>query len=536
MADKNGNPSMQDDSTATAPVPVIGYIRVSMMHEEAISPDLQRTAIEDWARRRGRKVIDWAEDLDKTGRDFQRKIMKQIERIEAREAREIAVWKYSRFGRNRHGCAVNLARIEAAGGRLQSATEEVDAKTAVGKLTRGMLMEIAAFESDRAGEQWGEARAHRLAAGLHDVGRAKFGYTRLGRIPDPERPGRTRRDLEDRQGERYVPDPVTGPVLNGIYLAYTAGQTFNGIARQLNLAGTFNTYGRRWSWDTVRDVLDSGFGAGRLRVHDPACDECASPSRCRSKIYLPGAHEPVITEPQWQAYVTRREQVAATPPRARAAVYRLTGLVRCGHCGSKMSVLKPDRRNKAPRLRCSRWTRFHDCRGGGRKIPYPVALDAVMYWLRAERISLGGDGRAELGVAASRTQAAIGQLSASLAKVDRKLARFASEQLLDDDVPDEVWEQTKTALLAQRAPIAAELAAARQRAEVEPADVLPAVSSLLEGWDVLPVPRIREMLAALIHCVVVWRADEDGQKIHRARVFPAWEPVWAGPGSDGIPG
>ncbi|MFI6737283.1 hypothetical protein ACIBI9_30535 [Nonomuraea sp. NPDC050451] len=55
------------------------------------------------------------------------------------------------------GNQLNLARLEAAGGELVSATEEADATTAGGTFTRGMLMELAAFESDRSGEQWAEA-------------------------------------------------------------------------------------------------------------------------------------------------------------------------------------------------------------------------------------------------------------------------------------------------------------------------------------------------------------------------------------------
>jgi site-specific DNA recombinase len=528
-----------DDSTTTGLVPAIGYIRVSMMHEEAISPELQRTAIEDWARRRGRKVIGWVTELDKTGRNFQRDIMKVIGRIEAGEAREIAVWKYSRFGRSRHGCAVNLARIEAAGGRLQSATEEVDAKTAVGKLTRGMLMEIAAFESDRAGEQWGEARSHRVAAGLQGTGRAKFGYVRLGRIPDPERPGRTRRDLSDRLGERYEPEAMTGPVLREMYLTHTAGEEgwqFAAIAQWLNLAQVFNTYGRPWSWDTVRDVLDSGFGAGYLRVHDPACDECGSPSRCLNKVYLPGAHKPVIEEWEWQAYTARRALVASWPPRARSAVYSLTGLVVCGHCGSKMGVLKADgKRNKQHRLRCSRWTRLHDCASGGRKVPYPVAEKAVRDWLTAEGLARE-TGPEAIAAAATAARASAGQLAQELAKIDRAMARALQRELLEDDVGAETWAQAKAGLLAGRAPVAAALEAARKRAGTDPQEMVTVVRGALEVWDLWRPDRLRDALATVISAVVVWREDDDDGPAYRARVFPVWEPPWGGPGSAGIPG
>src|SRR5690606_40458984 len=62
------------------------------------------------------------------------------------------------------------------GGELVSATEEVDAKTAVGRFTRGMLLEIAAFESDRAGEQWKETHELRRNLGLPATGGKRFGY------------------------------------------------------------------------------------------------------------------------------------------------------------------------------------------------------------------------------------------------------------------------------------------------------------------------------------------------------------------------
>src|ERR1700678_4287215 len=89
-------------------IPAIGYIRVSMMREEAISPETQQASIEDAAARRGYRIAGWVTDLDATGRNFQRRIMGAIERAEQGPARVILVWKYSRFGRNRTGVAVNL--------------------------------------------------------------------------------------------------------------------------------------------------------------------------------------------------------------------------------------------------------------------------------------------------------------------------------------------------------------------------------------------------------------------------------------------
>lgn len=532
MAGKDKTRETAQDITFPDLVPAIGYIRVSMWREEAISPEVQKAAGLNWARVHGRRIVDWVTDLDATGRNFKRKIMKVIERVEAGEAREIIVWKYSRFGRDARGIAENLGRVEDAGGQLISATEDVDARTAVGQLTRSMLFDIAVFESNRAGEQWKEAHRHRHDAGLPGSARPRFGYERKGRVPDPENPRRTRRDTADPAGERYEHDPLTGPVLREMYLSYIRGDQPAVIAAVLNDAGIRNTRGTRWAPYLVRRTLDSGFGAGYLRVHDPACG-CGKAARCSRTVLLAGAHEPVISPPEWQAYLRRRAAVSATPPRSRAPRYALTGLLQCGHCGAK-AVLKISHGTARTLARCSRWDRYKDCPSRGRGVRYDAVLGAVLAWLAAEDIRLAGEqGLAAAGAAVSAARASAGQLEAELAKKDRELARLLARQAREEDVPARAWAGARAELLAERERIVTLLAREQQRAGGMAPDVHPVIRTLLDEWDTMRPDRARNALAGLILSVVAWRG-EDGQDCH-ARVFPAWEPPWQGPGHSGIP-
>jgi site-specific DNA recombinase len=163
--------------------PWIGYIRISTWKEEKISPELQQAAIEAWALRNRRRIIEWVPDLDDTGRNFKRKIMRAISLVEQGAARGIAVWKYSRFGRSRDGISLNLKRLEDAGGQLASATEDVDARTATGRLQRGILFEFAVYESDVRGEGWRET---------HDHGRSSSTSTPTGGAPSAAAHGPSR--------------------------------------------------------------------------------------------------------------------------------------------------------------------------------------------------------------------------------------------------------------------------------------------------------------------------------------------------------
>ncbi|MEU6237443.1 recombinase family protein, partial [Kitasatospora sp. NPDC047058] len=189
--------------------PFIGYIRVSTWKEEKISPEIQQAAILEWARRSRKRIVRWITDLDATGRNFKRKIMQGIEAVERKEAVGIAVWKFSRFGRTRDGVAVNLKRVENTGGELVSATEPIDARTAIGRLYRGIIFEFSAYESDRAGEQWSETHALRRAAGLPATGRDRFGYVWHRRY-NPQ----TRKV----QQERYEADIEVGPTVVEAFL------------------------------------------------------------------------------------------------------------------------------------------------------------------------------------------------------------------------------------------------------------------------------------------------------------------------------
>jgi site-specific DNA recombinase len=515
-------------------IPAVGYIRVSMMREEAISPELQRAAIEDWAARRGRRITEWITDLDKTGRNFNRRIRDAITAVENGTAREIAVWKYSRFGRDRFGVAEHLAQLEARGGSLQSATEEVDVETATGRLQRGMLLEFNAYESDKIGESWKSVYRWRVKEGLPPVGRPRFGYVRRGRVRSGQDPGRTRRD--PGAAEAYEPDPELGPVLRAMYLAYIRGDGGPVIAGRLNERAIPNTYGNPWSGRTVVDVLDSGFGAGFLRVHDPSC-RCRAPARCRNRVMAAGAHEPVISREEWEAYRDRRSVIRKVAPANRSPVYPVSGLVRCGHCGAAMTV-SGAKRDKGRRFRCSRHQHYRDCPGRP-SVPLEDLLGAVRGLLAEIAAELDASAPAVQAMARAEKTARSNaeRLGAELAAKDRELANLAIQRARTAALPDSAWEQAAATLTRERAALEARLAAARRAAVAVPADPLPALIGVLDAWDLpLPAPDLNRMLRAVIRQITVWctaPASRDGKghflaQQTRVEVVPVWQTSGSG--------
>lgn len=501
-------------------VPAIGYVRVSMAREEMVSPQIQRSVVSGWAKRSGRRIIDWVEDLDETGRNFRRKVMKVIARLEAGEAHEIVVYRYDRWGRNAQDSLDNIKRVENAGGSVVSATEPMDPATAIGRYSRTNALGLAELQSDIIGENWAAAIKLRVEKQLPGHGTPRFGYIRRGRIPDPDRPRHWRRDPDHQGDERYEADPVTGPVLAEMYERYAAGQSANVILRWLNGTGARTTRGNTWSAQSLFNILDSGFAAGLLRLHDPACRCKKSIHRCHRVLYVPGSQEPVIGPETWEAVKERRARGRSMAPRLLVAAYPLSGLARCGGCGL---TLTPTHKNGITGYgyRCRSNTEHRGCPGVW------IARHLVEEHVRAEVARWAADIETAAAVTrarertAGRAQADTVRLAAELARTDRALVRLVTQRADDDGVPDEVYEKARKEHLERRAGLTAAITEASQSQAQNTGEFLPLLRDITRNWEMLPPSRLRDMLSEVVKVVFVHRTGI--RTPARIQVVPVWE-------------
>ncbi|MFD8005713.1 recombinase family protein [Streptomyces mirabilis] len=521
------------------PEPYIGYIRVSTWREEKISPEIQRAAIEEWARRTSRRIVKWVIDLDASGRNFHRKIMRAIELVENRAARGIAVWRYSRFGRDRVGNAVNLARVENVGGQLQSATEPVDAETAIGRFQRGMILEFSAFESDRTGEQWKEVHAHRLGLLLPSGGRKRFGYVWYPRrVPDPTEPTGFR-----LQVERYEPDPDAAAAVAHCYDQYINGIGFIDLSRYLNKAGFRTTRGKLFTQSSLLRFMDSGFAAGYLQVRD-SCD-CPKDrkSSCRHWRRFRGAHDAVInfdlpnrddSEEMWQDYQARRASKAKQPPRERSATYDTTGLVRCIRCRGAMTG-RP-KTNGSVYWRCAKADAGGDCEGVAGT--YGDLLKVVQDFLK--EVAQGIDDvpapppSAPPETAASETEEPAedrATLTVDLNRLQEALTRLVTDYAISPErYPADAYDRACRKLEQDRADVAAKLEKLNEEQPEEmpsPADFRPLVVGVLPEWATITTVQRNLILRQLVRHILV--SPRPSRFETHARVVPVWEPeatIW----------
>jgi DNA invertase Pin-like site-specific DNA recombinase len=501
--------------------PWIGYIRVSTWREEAISPEIQQAAIEAWAARTRRRILKpYVTDLDMTGRNFKRKVMGAIEAVERGEARGIAVWRFSRFGRTDVGVRVNLARLEDAGGQLASATEDIDVSNAVGRFNRRILLDLAAFESERIGEEWQSTHAIRLANGVPSGGRPRFGYLWTPRrVPDAESPTGWR-----LQPESYDPLYPVADALAEAYEQYVTGTGFVTLAAMLNDLGCKTTRGGTWRQDSLLKYMDSGFAAGLLRVRD-SCD-CGKGGRshksCAHWRAFPGAHDPIITPEVWTEYRARRALVRTLPPRVRTPTHDTTGLVHCSLCAGSLSG---HRKDADVYWRCAKADAGGDCDGSAAT---GSDLDLLVLAFLADTAE--GVDRAP---AAPVREPHRPDATATRVRLtaEHEAARDALTRLVVDYArnpsryPGEAFDGARAALEADRDRIMAELA----KLEPEPArlptmaELRPLALGLLEEWEVRTPQQRNGVLRQLVREVRVY--PRRPRTVTRARIVPVWEPL-----------
>lgn len=484
------------------PQRLIGIIRVSReggRGEQLLSPDLQRAAIREHAARQGREIVDWVEAIDESGSRSRSawwpRLDSVIERVEAGEVDGVVAWKFSRFARHRAKWAVAVDRIEKVGGLIESATEPVDATTSAGKFQRGVLAEVNAFFADQVGDQWRDVHRNRFERGLTPTGGERFGY---------------RYDTEKRL---HVPDDVTGPILTEAYQRYVAGESFYALIRWLNSKSilTPGGYSKRgpgpWSDRTLRRVLDSGFAAGIVTMHDEQ---------------RPGAHEALIDPDLWSQYQASRAGRRGHRGSERSQ-YNLSGLMRCvfkledgSICGATMNAGQFGH-DRIPKYRCKAAVQMARHTGGYVMAPYVERevrawVDGIAEGIEGEAAKIPAPARRDETPALEK---AVSELRAELVSVTRKNGKGI--------VPDDAYEAARdeinaeiTALEARRLAVVAELARP---------DYGAIARRLCDEWETLAVEHRRAMLRELIARVEVepGRVEfVDGWWRSRVRVVPVW--------------
>lgn len=490
-------------SVPDAPRRGVKYLRQSWLKEETISDAVQRTAADDYG---ARNNIEWVNVIDPdfptltsgeiweqhTGRVWHKRkgVVRAMRLVEDHEVDVVVLWKWNRLSRKKLHWAVAEDTIEKLGGAIESATEPSDVTTASGRFGRNVMIDMAEFESDRIGEGWGEAHANRRARGLPATGGARFGYIHIREIGEPE---------------RYVINLDENPIVEWMYQTYLdGGGGETAIARELNRRGILTTRGHMWSRNTVKGYMDSGFAAGLIVRKELEEDHHPIQRPLSQRVWVGGAHEPIIDRAAWNSYLLARSSRHRPAPRVVNPVHPLAGLLKC-ECGAGM--LRHTARQGRPHYRCGAFRR-------GLEVPSVNVREDYLYAVLLAELAKIADrvDAAEVpavGLLAPPSRVNVKLAARQVAELDRQMVEL-TRQLMAKIVPEVAYMQTRDELMAERAQAAERLAIAEQAARSVPSEPVATVARrLLDDWTTLPVKPKQKLLSQVLREVTVVKGSQD---------------------------
>jgi site-specific DNA recombinase len=230
--------------------------------------------------------------------------------------------------------------------------------------------------------------------GAKKVRRGMAGVVRGGRHAGGQAYGY--RAVPGRAGELTIFEEEA-QVVRRIFAAYAEGRTPREIAFDLNRDGIAPPRGTQWNASTINGNAQRGSGiifnelyAGRIvwnkvrMVKDPDTGKRISRPNDRDQWQVAAAPQlRIIDDDTWARVHERKSETTRQKPHMnRRPAHLLSGLLRCGCCGSGMSVHDRDKTGKT-RMRCSSVRENGNC--ANRRIVYLRDVEkAVLDGMREE--------------------------------------------------------------------------------------------------------------------------------------------------------
>ena len=301
------------------------YARFSSDSQRSESIDAQLRACNSYASSKGWVVIKEYCDRGISGTSDNRpEFLQMIDDSKAGNFEAIIVHKLDRFSRNVQQTIGYISELKDCGVELQSVIEQFD-DTPEGEFMRNTMSNISQFYSRNL--------AREVMKGLKENA---YKATHTGGIPPL---GLKVNELT----RKYEIEAKKAVVVQKIYSMYIEGKTHPEIIKELNDCGYTNKLGKAFTKNSILSILRNSKYVGEY-VWNKSVAKNSKGKRNGNKqkpeseiIRIPDAIPAIIDKDSFakvQAIISARAK--GEEPRRRATTYVLSGLIKCGGCGSSM--------------------------------------------------------------------------------------------------------------------------------------------------------------------------------------------------------
>lgn len=283
------------------------YVRVSTQEQsqEGFSIPAQRERLLAFCQSQGWDVVEEYIEEGWSAKTIDRpQMQRMLSDVEEGKIELLLVYRLDRLTRSVLDLYTLLQTFEKHKVSFRSATEVYDTSTAMGRLFITLVAALAQWERENLGERVKFGMEQMVNQGKRPGAPAPYGYQR------------------DDDGNLHI-DEKEANTVRQVFDWFVSGHGLETILSRLHEQNTPSPSGNKgWHINYVRYMLRNPVYIGKIRWGDAIGQ---------------GSHEPIIDEVTFKRAQEIIEERKTAPPSENVGRYPLTGVLRCGKCGSKMS-------------------------------------------------------------------------------------------------------------------------------------------------------------------------------------------------------
>lgn len=222
----------------------VAYLRVSTdkQADKGVSLDAQRAKVEAYAALYDVDLVEVVVDAGASAKTLDRPgLTRALGMLRKGEADALLVVKLDRLTRSVRDLGELVDRYFASGrAALLSVGEQIDTRTAAGRLVLNVLASVSQWEREAIGERTAAAMQHKAHVGEFTGGAAPFGFA------------------VDADGVRLVPVAAEQAVLVEARRLRAAGLSLRAVAMELDARGLRSRTGRPFAAVQIARMIDKG--------------------------------------------------------------------------------------------------------------------------------------------------------------------------------------------------------------------------------------------------------------------------------------
>ena len=222
------------------PARTIAYVRVSTSKQvdKGVSLEAQQAKVRAYASLYDLELVDVVVEAGASAKTLSRPLLQGVlSRLAKGEADALLTVKLDRLTRSVADLGELVERCNKQGWALLSVSEQIDTRTAAGRLVLNVLASVSQWEREAIGERTSAAMAHKRACLEYTGGHVPYGW----------RVGEDGCHLEAHQAEQAV--------ISAALELRAAGLSLRKVGAELEAEGLLPRSGGRWHAKTVKDLL-----------------------------------------------------------------------------------------------------------------------------------------------------------------------------------------------------------------------------------------------------------------------------------------